>query len=169
MMKVQSDLVERVRSRCVEEGDCWIWQGARAGCAMNPQISINGEKLYVRRVVYEAISGEPVPKNRGVSTSCRTGCCVNPDHLVMTTTRARAVTAGAEGKYSGVVRAAKIAANKRALLSPLTPEKVADIRFGGGTHQEAAERNGVSRWTVGAIRRGERWKDYSSPFAGLVS
>lgn len=160
------NLIEHVHSRCIEEGDCWIWQ---AGCAgktgEQPQMSFMGMKCYVRRLLY-SLANAP-SKGKGISTSCQTFRCVNPDHLIELSNSQRIKRAGAAGKFSGTVRRAKIAANKQALHSPLTRQQAMEIRYGQGGTRETATRYGVSSSLVSCIRRGVRWREYSSPFAGL--
>ncbi len=160
-------LIERIHARCIEEGDCWIWQGGCAGkCREQPQISIDGQKLYVRRVLYTL--RRQIPIGKGITTTCQTFRCVNPAHLAESTKAQRMLRAAAQGKFSSTVRRAKIAANKQALHSKLTREQAMEIRYSDGNTRETAKAYGISASLVSCIRRGIRWREYSSPFAGLV-
>lgn len=73
--------------------------------------------------------------------------------------------------YNSVVnkkkRSALIAADKQS-KSPLDWERVKDIRGSDESVAALSEKHMVSKTTVYAIKRYERWKDYSSPWAGLV-
>ena len=42
------------------------------------------------------------------------------------------------------------------------------IRASTETERVLAAEYGVNRSVIGGIRRGDRWKDYASPFAGLL-
>ena len=70
--------------------------------------------------------------------------------------------------YITVERNAKISATQRRKVGKLTPEIVAEIRASDATLKELSEKYGIAKSTVGDIRRFEGWKDYSSPFMGLM-
>lgn len=163
---MSAELVARIRLRCIECGDCLLWQGCMSGAGKSqPQIGVGKKRLNVRRIMWEHAHGQAAG-SRGISVDCGNVRCVK--HLVATTVQQRVRKASAEGKYSTLRRKAKIAGTRRA-QSGIDPQKVHDIRYGGGTGREAAERNGVSESTASAIRTGKRWADYASPFAGLMA
>jgi len=162
-----ADVYRRIMSRCTECGDCLLWPGAMGGRQREtPQVSIGGQCVNVRRLVWAHEQAIPLGK-RGVSNTCGNKRCIK--HLAPTTASQRSKKAGQEGKFSGIARCAKIARTKRAQTSQLTPEKVSDILHGGGTLIEAAMRNGVSKSVAASVRQGRTWRDYSSPWAGLMA
>ena len=65
-------------------------------------------------------------------------------------------------------RCAKIAATKRATNGKLTPEQAHEIRTGTDRLRDVAERMGIAYATAHRIRTGQAWRDYGSPFAGLM-
>lgn len=158
-----SELTKRIRARCIEDGDCLIWQGYSLS-GRNPQIKYQGKVLLVRRVLWEAKNG-PIPAGKHIAVTCSTPNCVH--HIQAETCSETQKRAGEKGMYSTPQRCAKIAATKQAQCSPLTLEQVQDIRYGPGTAKDAALRHGVGHTTAAGIRRGDRWKEYSSPFTGL--
>lgn len=155
-------LSTRIRIRCVECGDCLIWQGV-SNRGKNPQIRVNGKTLSVRRVLWEEKNG-PCPTGKHIATTCETRNCVS--HTEPQTRKQIARRVADTGVYANIVRCAKIAATKQKQVG-LLPAQIEDVRFGGGSLREAALRNGISKGAAGFIRRGQRWKDYSSPFGGL--
>jgi hypothetical protein len=165
------ELIARVRAKVIEEGDCWVWQGAVSGVQRElPQMTVreNGRRTNrsVRRMLKEKAAGY-VRHDRLVTTSCRTFGCVNPDHLVEITVGGRNRRAAKDGHYADPVRRAKIAAKARARLSDLTPDVVAKIREAGSA-SEAARLYGVTKSNAVKIRAHETWREYTSPFAGLM-
>lgn len=158
-----STLTDRIHARCIEDGDCLVWQGYSVR-GKYPQIRVGDKSLSVRRVLWEEKHG-CVPDGKEVAVTCETRNCVA--HIKPMTHKDVGKRTAATGVYASPVRCAKIAATRRAQVSDLTPEQVADVRYGGGSLAEAAQRNGISKGAAGFIRRGERWKEYSTPFAGL--
>lgn len=162
-------LIDRIRSRCVDCGDCWIWHGAVGGgrATKHPQMKINGKVCYVRREVYVAAYGE-IPKGRNVARTCESALCVNPAHLAAQTVSKIQKRVAATGVYSTPARGKKIAASKRAAFGKLTEDQVREIRESDVPAKHLAERFGICPSNASSIRRGERWKDYSNPFAALM-
>lgn len=60
-------------------GSCWIWTGATNGVGYG-QMSINGQRCYVHRVVYGQLR-EPIPAGLVLDHLCGNKPCFNPDHL----------------------------------------------------------------------------------------
>jgi hypothetical protein len=162
-----TELEKYVHDRCVEEGDCWIWQM----CVNRgrPQMGLTNRKtVAVRRHLWQNLKGEP-PSGKWVSMTCDTVNCVCPKHLTLTTNKAAQKRAAAQGKFSTLTRRAKLAKSKQAAESPLNEEKVAAIRASDERLKDLAARYGVSMNTISNIRNGKRWKTYSTPFAGLFA
>lgn len=64
---------------------CWQWTGYLLpnGYA---RVSVNGERQYAHRAVYEAVNG-PIPAGLVIDHLCRNRGCANPDHLEAVTQR----------------------------------------------------------------------------------
>ncbi|MGV2480270.1 UNVERIFIED_CONTAM: hypothetical protein IGO34_26065, partial [Salmonella enterica subsp. enterica serovar Weltevreden] len=93
--------------------------------------------------------------------------CVNPAHLPASTISAVAKAAADRGVFSGIARAAKIAAARRAQSAKLDIQKARDIRMSSESGPVLAARYGVNKSRINAIKRGEAWKDHVNPFYGL--
>ena len=111
---------------------CWIWTGAinRKGYG---RIQVRGIHRQAHREVYEQSIGG-IPEGNPLDHLCRVRSCVNPEHMEPVTT--------AEN-------------NRRS--SPLTQDKVLEIRKSVATQSVIAAHYGVSRQCVSDIRRGVRW------------
>lgn len=156
-------LAARIHGRCIEDGDCLIWQG----CAVkgkSPQMRINGTTLSVRRLLWEALHG-PVPDGKQVARTCECVLCVR--HIAPETYGKVARRAAAAGGQVSPARRAKISATKTAAAGKLTPAIIADIRSSAESGAQKAREYGISKSLACAIRRGAKHKDHSSPFAGL--
>jgi len=158
---------EALRARCDEDGDCWIWRADRATehGRRYPQLRIDRRTLNARRHIYEAFKGPLTPKLRAVP-NCGNPYCVNPDHCKPMTEQQKAKKYAKAGSYSGAKKAAKIAAYKR-LTSKLSMEIAQEIIARPEPAYVLAKVYGVDKSMVSRIRRGEAWRDYSSPFVGL--
>lgn len=161
-----TDLLEHIRSRTAEEGSCWIWRlGVDAGGY--PQMSVKGYACKsVRRLALIAVGRPPAPR-MPVTAKCNCKTCVNPDHLVQSTTKVIAVAAAKRGAFSRPDRAAKIAAAKRP-LGKLTMDKAREIRLRTEPAHVLGPIYGVDKSLITRIRAGKCWREYSSPFAGLL-
>lgn len=159
-----------LKARCLEDGDCWIWQGIMSKGGV-PKINIaraecNGGRtvLSARRVAWEAIKG-PIPEGKYVTTSCGHPSCMNPEHLVFTTKAKIARQIGARPDVKAK-RAASMA-GERSHRATLTRAQVEEIRATDRGASELAALYPCSASAIGKVKRGETWRDYSNPFAGL--
>lgn len=152
-------------SRCTECGDCLIWNGAVDDAGV-PQMRIPGIRkvLPARRVLMTALGR----KIDGLiaTTRCDNKRCMAEEHVVAWTRKMLQKRSGK--KYAGSAdRAVKLMkANEQ--RSRLGMETARDIRAKGMTAQEVMEQYGVSKSSAYDVIAGRHWKDYSSPFAGLM-
>lgn len=152
-----------LRTEQAEAGGCMVWAG-HADRIGSPQWRVDGKCWPVRRLLWTLTRG-PVPAKQQVGVSCGVPGCVHPDHLVCRT-RARVQ----KGKPRPAATKLRIAATKRAAnTAGLTPAIAAAIRSGNETIAAAAARYGICKSHAWRIRRGEAWRDFSSPFAGLLN
>jgi hypothetical protein len=158
-------IAERVALHCIGCGGCMVWQGSSSK-GKHPQMRIKGRTVSVRKALWEEQHGK-LPAGHEVAATCETRNCVT--HYAKMTRKQIGARTAATGVYANPVRCAKIAATKQKASGVITREIVQDIRYGPGSLQEAADRHGISKSQAGFIRRGERWKEYSSPFAGLLA
>lgn len=159
--------IMRLLDSTEEYADCILWTGAttRAGYPIYKPYGCNC--TLVRRRMYEMTTG-PLETRVPIATSCDEKLCINPDHLKKSTVSAVAAKAGARGAWSGKARSAKIAATKRAKSSKITIHDAREIRLSVEPGPVLAARYGVNRSVINGIKAGTRWRDYSSPFAGLM-
>lgn len=169
LQQVEEEIVnlEIIKGRCIEEGDCWLWDGALDGHG-RPQKRHEGKTVYVRRLVRELADGKPVPRSLVVAAKCGQKLCVSPQCSVSATTKRKAQMAADRGAYNNPAKAAKMIVMKRA-KSWITEDLVNQIRVAPAPASRIAKETGVSLSHVKAIRNGSARRDFSSPFAGLLA
>lgn len=158
-MSEGSYLADRIRSRCIEEGDCLLWQGALSVDGV-PRFFMNGQSVSLRRLLWVERHGELSPKVR-IGVKCRAQRCVEPKHLVI-----RHRSEDIKGLRRSPAFKAKIAATKRA-KSRFTPELIASIRSSPLNNSALGRELGLNQAVIAKIRNHEVWKDYTSPMFGL--
>ena len=153
--------MDRILGRTREVGGCLEWAGYAVEGKF-PQIRVEGKLYPVRRLVWMLTRGA-TRSDLWVANSCNNPLCVNPDHLIAHT-RAKAMT----GAVRTVSHRVKISNAKRS-KSVLTMEIVREIRASEESNPVLAERYGIGPGYVSHLRRGNTvWKEYVSPFAGLM-
>lgn len=160
------ELIERVRARCEEWGDCWEWSGALQSCGVTPMINYRGRVVSVRRLIAEQ-QGHDLA-GRVATYGCGNALCVNPEHVVVMTRKKLSKKSSAEQKYHANPVRMKRLSDKARAHSKLNWELVCQIREATGTQREIAERFGISQATVSVILRGITWREYTNPFAQLI-
>jgi len=162
--------IEWFLQNSIEDGDCWIWQRA---CSTNgtPKVTIVENSIHhqwaVRRYIATLLRMEI--EGKLVTNKCGNQRCVCPDHLLIVSKKRMAdLIVQRTGHPHRIERNAKISATQRRKVGKLTPEIVAEIRASDATLKELSEKYGIAKSTAGDIRRFEGWKDYSSPFMGLM-
>jgi len=161
--------LDEIKSRCEEEGECWIWKDATDSSGY-PIAKVDGKCQLVRRVAYglKAGSTKLLPR-QPVIAKCNCRLCVNPTCLRASSVAEVSQIAGKAGKLSGVAKGAKIAAFKRAKNAKITMEIARSIRMSDETGPVLAARHNIDKALVNRIKRGGAWKDYSNPFMGLMA
>jgi hypothetical protein len=121
----------------------------------------------VRRVLYEAVTGQaPVP-GMVVAPRCRNTLCVAPGCLrLMTVAQLRKIDAARGAFSTAQANAARLLSARRRAVIP--EELVALVRGHEGTCAQAAAATGVSLSHSKNIRAGRARKPLSSPWSGLV-
>lgn len=154
-------LTGRVRE---DEDGCWIWQGACANNGRSPRASIGGKVLYVRRVLHDLMHPQTPLKGRQCpGSTCDKYLCCHPDHSTKSN-RSKVQ----KGRAKSVAHRAAIA-NARRANAKLTAEQVREIRQMTGSSRAVAAIYGIDDTYVSQIRRHEVWREYGSPFAGLLA
>lgn len=152
-------------SRCTEDGDCMRWEGATDDCG-TPQVRRPGSRKVeaARRVLLEAMG----KKLDGLlaTTTCDDPLCLAEEHCVAWTRKQLQKRNGAK-LVGNVARNAKLSAAARARAT-LDLEAVRQMRASNMTTRQAAAAYGVAQSTACDAMAHLTWKDYSSPFAGLI-
>lgn len=160
-----NDKLKIIKSRCKEDGECWIWTGATDDRG-RPTMHYKGKTMAVRRVVRMLTDGKDIPTGMQVPCECgRTGC-VSPECSSVTTPKQRAVMAASRGAFNRPDAMLKSMMTTRA-RSHITEEMVRRIRDADGPAWRVADAEGVSLSHAKSIRAHRARRDYSSPFAGL--
>ncbi len=162
-----SELGQRIRARCVECGDCWLWTGAVINGEVPAMRLPGSRKIHaVRRLILEARGIKPGP--RCAIAKCDQKRCVRPAH-------AKAATrAEVQERCTRILahqqrpsRNAKLSAHSRK-RGKLTPEQVDEIRSTTTSQEELAKRWGVSQDTIWKARKRLTYRDYSGPMAAIA-
>lgn len=148
---------ERVLSRCIEEGDCQLWQGSVDGGGY-AQARIDGKIARVARWVLEDMLGRPIRPKRVATPKCGNRNCCSKLCLSEATV----------SKVMKKVLANKIpspteVANRRAALirqgrTVLTMEKARELRSRTESGAKLEAEFGCHRDTINKARAGKSWK-----------
>lgn len=158
--------LEEIRSLCIEEGECWIWPGARDGSG-NPQIRHQGRSISARRLVASLATGRQIEPWLVVSPMCGDRKCISPNCARITTVAHAHKMAAARGAHSSPAKVAKTTAAVRA-KSRITEEMVSEIRSSEESSYVISARLGVSRSHVKAIRAYRARVPFANPFSQLI-
>lgn len=164
-----SELLNRIKGRSIEDGDCWLWQGGATGRSKTPMMRkvVGGPGEAVRRIIARDVQGKAID-GLLATTRCGNPACVAPEHVVLASKSALGrLNVARTGYTSNPARNAKISRIKRERHAKLDAEQVQAIRA-ARTSTEAAQAHGISVKVASEIRAYRTWKDYSSPWAGLM-
>jgi ribosomal protein L34 len=157
-----------VESRCDVTGDCWEWksEARTAHAKRHPLIRINGQPTLMRRHAYEQVHGE-LPEDRYLVPHCGNSACIAPDHQRVISQKQRNKLGGRVASHSPT-RGRKVSQSRRAAgRTKLDEQKVMEILTTNESAVSMGMRMGVHPSRITQVRRGEGWKDYTNPFAGL--
>lgn len=168
-------IIQLVRDRCDEVGDCWLWKAALTGGGKTPNMRHpnrrNEPAVSTRVVVLEALGNERPSPDHWASNTCNENHCCSPEHAAWRTRTDKLRDLGREGKWSTVELSMKKAVIFQA-YSPLDWDKVRDIRSRPSeqTNKALAKEFSVDPNTIRRVRRHESWVEYrANPFAGLFT
>lgn len=162
--KLTTHTIDTLMARTTEVGDCMEWQGYSTNNV--PQVFHDGKIYAVRRLIL-LLSGKVLKPGDHASCRCGNRLCVKPEHIVHRNRTQHASAMGKSPVRKELQRSAKLADFAREHRAKLTMEIAREIRCSSESGQVLADRFGVHRSLVSRIRRGQMWRDFSSPFAGL--
>ena len=167
--------IDRLLSKVVREGDCWLWQGASVPRGYGV-MRFNGRQTYAHRVSYQLHVG-PIPPGHFVLHRCDVPACCNPAHLFTGTPAENTQDMLAKGRHrtrppTGDRNGNRIRAkrgltlrgdqNPRTVVTTDVYREITRLRGQGLIQREIAERVGVSRSHIGNILRGATWHTCSN-------
>lgn len=161
------DIKRWIWNRCTRCGKCLMWDGAVDDGGV-PQLRLPGSKKVepARRVLLKAM-GKDI-EGKLATTICGNQLCMDEKHAVAWS-RKRLQRRSAKATNYGQNAARRLAiTKKRRATAILDMEKVRQMRADGLTSREAAQRYGVTQSTAAKALSGETWKEYASPFSGLI-
>jgi hypothetical protein len=88
-----NELADKVRQRCVRQGECLVWTGARNSKGYG-QTSISRRRVFTHRVMFEVEKG-PIPEGFQIDHLCRNPSCCDPSHLEAVTPRENTIRGNA--------------------------------------------------------------------------
>lgn len=153
-------IMEKIKSRCTEDGDCLVWNGS---CATGdyPAMTFEGKSWLVRRLVGVTL-GRKLDTKEAIVPKCEEPMCVSPKHLVKTRRGPKL------GSNHGAAHAAKMALIQQS-RSDLTPADVLEIRDSEESLDELVKRFGKSKRAIQNIRSGSSWRNVGTGvWSGLM-
>ncbi len=143
---------ERFWSQVNKTETCWLWTGTIASTGYGI-ISIKNRRAGVHRVLWEHVSGKPVPVGMFVCHHCDIRACVRPDHLFLGTHQDNMADMRQKGRHHG-----NGLAGEQHSQAKLLADDVAAIRerwaHGGISQRELGEIYGVHQVNISRIVRG---------------
>lgn len=134
------------RSRLSKDG-CWEWTGAkRRGYGL---FACGGKSQTAHRVSYEVYHGG-IPAGMVVRHTCDNPACINPGHLLIGTV--------AENVGDRELRGRRNVKGEQIGTSKLTKDQVFEILASPLSNVELADKYGVHKTNIWAIRAGKSWK-----------
>jgi hypothetical protein len=158
-------LLDRIRDRVIEVGDCWEWQGSLQTNSPVPTMNYAGKVKPVRRHLAEEMGLKLDGKL--ATYKCGNQLCVHPDHIAVITRKRLQQRIAKEQKHQLNPLRRKQLSDIARKNGKLTLEQAHAIRDAEGPQREIAKRFGVTQATVSVIKRGVSWRDYTNPFIQL--
>lgn len=153
-------LVEYFGRSMRREGQHLVWDANWDQQWHRAVLRIDGGHYDVRRELYRIRTGRALGVKDSVRPRCEHEECMAAACQVLHKAK------GSKGPRHSAATKAKLAAAKRA-RSKYGPELVARVKASTKSYKQIALETGMKLSTVGAIKSGRLWRDYSSPWAGL--
>lgn len=161
----QREFVLFVREKCTEVGDCLIWTGRKTDSGY-PRMTRDGREFIVRREMAAMKIGRALTPREMATCTCGERACLEWDHIAVQDIQRVRQQTGAKGKYSTPSKGIRLAIARRQ-GAKIDMETVKAIRASQDASHVEAAKHGISSSMVRRIRSHQKWRDYSSPFAGL--
>jgi hypothetical protein len=138
--------------------ECWLWTATISKWGYGG-IKI-GKAVFMAHRVSFAMANQQEPGDMLVCHSCDTPACVNPAHLWLGSDRDNHRDMMAKGRWRG-----NGVKGERHMWTKLTAEQVLYIKTSPELGYRIAEKFGVAKSTVSAIRKGHNWNWLSAQVA----
>lgn len=155
-------------------GECVEWGGPYMG--KTPIAYAPRDYLYpgstqsrhsLRSILYTLDTGERLPDGFVVRQKCRNSRCVSSEHRVVLSRTKQSKEQAKRGELSTPARkAASLRLGRE--RAKLTLEQAKEIRYSGLSSQHEADKHGITKSAVNAIRRGDLWPE-SMPLSSVFS
>lgn len=143
-------LMDRFLCSFEEREGCWLWDGPTGKTGYGKMCAF-GKKVAAHRIAYWLFKG-PFPAEMHVLHSCDVRNCVNPEHLSLGTHTENMRDMVAKGRCG-------VAKGEASRFAILTEDQVRAIRDSDEVGTHLAQRYGVTKGAIYAIRNRETWKD----------
>lgn len=147
--------IDDLRLRTVDEGDCWIWKGALSSSGQPSLWLHGGHKFSAGGAIKFLLTGEKPTPGFVWAPMCRSALCVNPAHR-------KEMTVLEHRRWSRTDRTLAqriVYAKLKQQASRIDWNIVHEIRASSQTHEQLAEKHGLSISMISKIRRGKCWRD----------
>jgi len=155
--------VKLLFDRCIEVGDCRLWQQGVNGEGV-PIISLSAKERSrsVRRIAYRLIFGD-IPSGKFVYVECANKLCISEKCMKAGTKSDYMKAASKAGAYSNPIRDSQRAATarKRSHLTLEAVRKIRRDRQAGVLLRELASEHNVSMDVVSKIARNQLWREHA--------
>ena len=165
LAKLDPDLRRRIAHHARDDAGCLIWHGPYCGgrtpgLYVPPSMSPTGRRGYVtvrRQLLAALFPASMTRRNVAPGVRCGDMRCVSPEHVFPSTAQQISKLVAARGSATDPARRAAIIRARRA-QSRFTWADIEAIRASDERQEIVAQRYGIARSTVSAIRRHKIWK-----------
>lgn len=152
------------RCRMDEDSGCWLWPGHcnRDGSARVCYALEDGKRVDALGRRAALILGGTLPESGHYAfptLDCEHANCVSPDHSRFGTRKDFGGFLRAKGSLRGLPKKVRACRENGRKVAKLTMEKAREIRALDMPDEVIAQRYGVSRSTVQAVRGGRLWRE----------
>jgi predicted XRE-type DNA-binding protein len=127
---------------------CWLWLRA-ANTQEYGNLHLDGSYALAHRALYELTFGQ-IPEGMVVMHKCDTPCCVNPDHLMVSTQKENQRDMAKKGRSMR---------GRECPTAKITAEQASWIKTTDLPQKQMAEMLGISKQSVCDIKHGRTWKE----------
>ncbi len=160
-------LLQRVREKSVDVGDCWEWRGATQTKSTTPIVNYGGKAVSVVRAL--ALDAGAKLDGLVATNRCRNPACVNPEHVVAVP-RSMLITMVSQEQQFQKRLDFRHRLSRSSWKRKLSDSDVNAIRTSDADRQTLAQQYGVTRSYINSLKSGHRRAlATTNVFAGLLA